>query len=111
MAASYGFAYCSAIVCQHPPNENGSYLFDKSDMWQDATGHFWCDICTRHIELMNWAHENNWPAVRVQGKTRYAIYGTAKEWLTSVMTANQDMVNALYETLIKQTRAPLEPLA
>lgn len=107
--ASYGFAECSAFVCPREPNERGSFSILKSQMYQDRLGHYWCNLCTRHYELMNWAYEHRWPAVRVQGKMRYAIYNDAGEWSTSIMGASQDMIDALYETLIEQKRAPIEP--
>src|SRR5579885_1164932 len=108
MAASYGFAECAAIVCPREPNARGSFSILKSEMIQDKSGIYWCNKCTWHYELMNWAHENNWPAVRVQGKMRYAIFDNKEEWRTSIMGASQDMIYALHQTLIKQKRAPLE---
>jgi hypothetical protein len=56
---------------------------------------------------MNWATENKYPFVRVQGQMRYAVMGNADDWFTSVASAGQDMVDALYETLVEQKRAPL----
>ena len=69
------------------------------------------NLCDKQRALIDWSSDAGWISVRVQGKMRYAIAGGREDWLTSVACANQDMVDALYEALIEQKRAPLDPYA
>lgn len=108
--AYYGFADCSTLHCPRTDDPSLSPTVSKSQLLQDASGHYWCNLCARRCELMNWAQKHEWLEVRVQGKMRYAIASDAENWFMSVMSASLDMIDALYETLIEQKRAPLSPV-
>lgn len=58
-------------------------------------------------EIMDWGRAHVWPDVYVQGKMRYAVAAGAESWSMSVIGARQDMVDALYETLVAGRRAQL----
>lgn len=99
--------YCSSLAC---PRLSDIRLPDRvptSQLSKDNAGHSWCNLCERQRLLMNWAMAQGWPAVRVQGQMRYAIFGGADEWFTSMVGARKDMVDTLYETLIEQKRGPV----
>lgn len=102
--------YCSSLICPRTHDDSLPYVVPASELSQDYTRHFWCNHCARQCAVMNWAAENGYPFVRVQGQMRYAILGGADDWFTSVASAGHDMVDALYETLIEQKRAPLSPV-
>ena len=102
---------CAALACPRISNMDLPYVVSSHELSQDAAGHSWCNFCERQRLLMDWASEHRWPAVRVQGKMRYAIYGgDGSDWFASVAGGNQDMVDALYETLIENKRSHLPPL-
>lgn len=99
-------SHCASLACPRL-----SLLPTARALSQDATGHFWCDQCAKQCALMNWAAENGYPFVRVQGHMRYAVADGLESWFLSVAGANQDMIDALYTTLIEQKRAPLMPIS
>ena len=107
MAASYGFSECASIECPREPNERGSFSILKSQMHMDKQGHYWCDQCKDRCDLINWAHEHRYPAVRVQGQMIYAIAAGREDWHSSIVMATQVMIDALRETLIEKKRAQL----
>jgi hypothetical protein len=99
--------YCSSLICPRTSDMSLAYVVPTSELSQDHSRHFWCNHCSKQCAIMNWATENKYPFVRVQGQMRYAVMGNADDWFTSVASAGQDMVDALYETLVEQKRAPL----
>lgn len=101
--------YCSSLICPRGHDTSLAYVVPASELSQDNSRHFWCNYCAKQCAVMNWAAENRYPFIRVQGQMRYAILGGADDWFTSVAGAGQDMVDALYETLIERKRAPLSP--
>lgn len=107
---AYGFSECSATECPRDRDLTLRPLIAKSQMLQDTSGHYWCQMCQRRCELMDWAKEQGWPGVRVQGRMIYAIYGDGEvDWFTTLVACNQDMIDALYEALIEKTRELLPP--
>lgn len=99
--------YCSAAACPRISNPALKDRVPAGDLSKDTSGYSWCNYCSKHLALMNWAHKHHWPSVRVQGKMRYAVSGDASGWFLSIVGANQDMITALHETLIEGKRAPL----
>lgn len=75
-------------------------------MYRDRIGNYWCPLCQRRGELIDWAAANGWPAARAQGKMVYALAGSSADWYTSIVMGSEDMVTALHETLIQHTRTP-----
>ena len=70
----------------------------KSDMLASTCG-YWCPTHQHRGKLLNWAAENNYPAITFRGKMRYAIgvagYAENKMfWETAVLMGNEDMMNA-----------------
>jgi hypothetical protein len=98
---------CASLACPRISNTDLLYAVPARELYQDKIGHSWCNYCTKQRTLMNWAADNRYPFIRVQGQMRYAILDGSDEWFTSVASAGQNMVDALYETLIEQKRAPL----
>lgn len=101
--------YCSALACPRIKNPEMEDRLSSSEMGTDMAGNYWCNHCWKHLEIMNWASINHWPAVRVQGKMRYAVAAGAQSWHLSVVGASEDMIEALHETLVLEQRAPLPP--
>lgn len=101
--------YCSALICPRTRDTKLPYVVPAHELSQDYSRHFWCNHCAKQCAIMNWAAENRYPFIRVQGQMRYAILGGADDWFTSVASAEHDMVDALYETLIERKRTPLSP--
>lgn len=102
---------CAALACPRISNTDLPYAVPARELYQDTSGHSWCNYCSKQRALMNWAADNRYPFIRVQGQMRYAILDGSDEWFTSVASAGQDMVDALYETLVEQKRAPLSPVS
>lgn len=102
--------YCSATICPRTRDMSLPYVVPASELSQDATGHHWCNHCAKQCVLMDWAANHGYPFVRVQGQMRYAVADGPESWFLSIAGAQADMVQALYETLIEQKRAPLWPI-
>lgn len=71
----------------------------KSDMLKDSCGHSWCPKHQHRGELLNWAAQNNYPAITFKGEMRYAIgvpgYADNKMfWDTAILMGSDDMINA-----------------
>jgi hypothetical protein len=102
-----GGPYCSAITCPRIRDVEHSDRVPASELSRDSSGHYWCNHCTRQLELMDWAASRHWPAARVQGKMRYAVAAGEEAWFQYLALGSADMVEALYETYIAGTREPL----
>lgn len=100
-------AYCSSIICPRASDLSLPYAVPATQMHRDRSGHCWCNYCTKQLAVMDWAAAHGYPFVRVQGALRYAIAEGLVNWYSSVSCAQQDMVNALYETLVEQQRHAL----
>ena len=107
MPLSYDFTSCMTIDCPGNAFPNVAPSIAKSRMHQDVIGNYWCPRCAKRCELIAWAEENDWPAARVQGEMIYALIGSSADWYTSIVMASEDMITALYETLIEKKRPQL----
>ena len=101
--------YCSALACPRNKDPEMEDRVPSGELGTDMQGNYWCNHCWRHLEIMNWASMNHWPAVRVQGQMRYAVAAGAQSWFLSVVGASADMIEALHETLVEGRRAVPDP--
>lgn len=99
--------YCSSMACPRLKNQEMEDRVPAGELGTDQLNNYWCNHCWRQLELINWGLINHFPAVRVQGKMRYAIAAGWQSWDLSIVGANEDMVSALHETLVMERRAPL----
>lgn len=96
-------AGCTTIGCPRDADIDLPVRMPKSEMLKDTSGNYWCQLCSKRYELMNWAKDRNFPATRVQSLTHdghYAITGDVHSWFTGVAMGNQDMIDALYAAFI-----------
>ena len=105
--ATNDMRFCSALSCPRIQDATLSVSALSSGLTPDSSGNPWCDQCEKQRTIMDWAYTHHWPSVRVQSKMRYAVSGDASGWFLSIVGANQDMIDALHETLIEGKRARL----
>lgn len=107
-------AGCMALACPRlknldPDNGELSIVVPTFQLTRDKAGNTWCNHCQKQRELMDFAHANHWPAVRVQSLTHqghYAITADYAGWFMGVAMGNADMIDALYTRLIEQAQPP-----
>lgn len=93
---------CTAVSCPRLRDFEMSIELTEDEAARDVFGNIWCNHCQKHRELMNWGHAHRFPAVRARGKQWYAIVEGKADWYASVACGNQDMIDALYATLIEK---------
>lgn len=93
---------CTAVSCPRLRDIDMSIRLKPDEADKDKLGNIWCNLCRKHLELMNWAHAHRYPSVRVRGQQWYAITAGKQDWYASVACGCQDMIDALYATLIEQ---------
>lgn len=99
-------AQCIALACPRlsntdPDSRELAVNFPRGLLTHDALGNGWCNFCQKQRELMDYGNEHDWPAVRVQGaQGRYALLNDAADWYASIACGKQDMIDALYNSLI-----------
>lgn len=98
-------AQCTALACPRlknsdPDNRELAVDFPRSLLTRDTLGNGWCNFCQKQRELMDYGHKHNWPEVHVTGQMRYGILAGQRDWYSSIACGKQDMIDALYASLI-----------
>lgn len=74
---------------------------EKSEMYHDPLGYYWCPEHSYRGKLAQWGHNNNYPGIVFSGEMHYAmgIPGGATNdnldlWRTVVLFGSEDMIRS-----------------
>lgn len=109
-------AQCTSLACPRlradPEDRAMAIDFSSSLVTRDVLNNTWCNYCIKQCELINWGKAHNWPEIHVAGERgRYAIAEGQWHWQTSVLTSNQDAIDAYYAAVVAGNEAIEQEIA
>lgn len=98
-------AQCTALACPRlradPDDRSMAINFSSTLVTRDVLGNTWCNHCIKQCELINWGKAHNWPEIHGTGERgRYALAQGEREWQASILTSNQDAINAYHASTV-----------
>lgn len=85
-------------------DKTGTYKMEieKSEALKDIMGNYWCSVCYKHRDLIDFGYKHKWPLVQTGG---YAIGEGYELWRAIIGMGTDKCIDALWHGLIDATEA------